>query len=229
MKRHRIVSGALAAGLIFAASTIAPVQAYAQNGSRPGEVVFLRGLANIFSLGLDTLSKELQKYNVNSYVKNHQAWERIGRDIIKRKRQGRLSYPIVIIGHSLGAGASPRLALMLASEGITVDYMVTLDAVETLPVRNYIRYAVNYYLPRKDRKNELRPHGDFEGEFTNVNVKRAYAGIDHFNIDENEILRGKMTKQIFDLIAEKEQQLAENPEATPSTPLSWQARITGNE
>ena len=61
-----------------------------------------------------------------------------------------------------------------------------------------------YYLPRKDRKNELRPHGDFEGILTNINVKKAYPGIDHFNIDENEILRGQMTKRIFELIEQVE-------------------------
>jgi hypothetical protein len=205
MEMRLLMVRPVAVATLLAALTLgAPLEAGAQGSKRSGEVVFLRGLANVFSLGLDTLSKELNKYGVNSYVKNHKAWEKIGKDIIKRHRKGRLSYPVVIIGHSLGAGASPRLALMLASEGIAVDYMVTLDAVETLPVRNYIKEAVNYYLPRKDRKNELRPHGDFEGEFTNVNVKTAYAGIDHFNIDENEILRGIMTNKIFELIRAKE-------------------------
>lgn len=206
--RSKLLSITAAIGISIAITAPLATPAQAQGSKRPGEVVFLRGLANIFSLGLDTLSKELNKYGVNSYVKNHQAWENIGRDIIRKHRKGRLSYPVVIIGHSLGAGASPRLALMLATEGIAVDYMVTLDAVETLPVRNYIREAWNYYLPRRDRKNELRPHGDFEGVYTNVNVKKAYPGIDHFNIDENEILRGIMTKRIFELIDAQEQKLA---------------------
>jgi len=194
----------LAAALCILA---APLQnAHAQKGKRPGEVVFIRGLANVFSLGLDTLAEELNKYGVYSHVHNHKHWKKVGKKIIKKHRQGKLSYPIVIIGHSLGAGASPRLASMLASEGIAVDYMVTLDAVEPLPIRNYVRLGVNYYLPKKDKDNILRANDDFEGKLQNVNVKKTYAGIDHFNIDENEILRGKMTKRIFELIAAREAQ-----------------------
>ncbi len=174
---------------------------------RPGEVVFLRGLANIFSLGLDTLSDELKKYGVYSYVHNHQAWEKIGQQIIAKSRKGQLSYPVVIIGHSLGAGASPKLATMLGREGIAVQYMVMLDAVEPLPVTNYVVDAVNYYLPKRRGQNLISASNSFEGEYANVNVSKGYAGIDHFNIDENEILRGKMTKRIFELIEAEEAQL----------------------
>jgi len=175
---------------------------------RPGEVVFLRGLANIFSLGLDTLSDELKKYGVYSYVHNHKAWEKIGQQLISKSRKGELSYPIVIIGHSLGAGASPKLATMLGREGIAVEYMVMLDAVEPLPVTNYVVDAVNYYLPKRRGQNLIKASSNFEGEYRNVNVKERLQGIDHFNIDENEILRGQMTKRIFELIEEEETELA---------------------
>ncbi len=175
---------------------------------RPGEVIFLRGLANIFSLGLDTLSDELKKYGVYSYVHNHKAWEKVGQQLISKSRKGELSYPIVIIGHSLGAGASPKLATMLGREGIAVQYMVMLDAVEPLPVTNYVVDAVNFYLPKRRGQNLVKPSGSFEGEFHNINVKKNYPDIDHFNIDENEILRGIMTKRIFELIEAEEAQLS---------------------
>ena len=40
---------------------------------------------------------------------------------------------------------------MLGHEGIAVHYMVMLDAVEPLPVTNYVVDAVNFYLPKKTR------------------------------------------------------------------------------
>ena len=105
---------------------------------------------------------------------------------------------------SLGAGASPKLATMLGREGIAVQYMVMLDAVEPLPVTNYVAQAINYYLPKKDKDNLITPGTDYEGEYQNVNVTERLKGIDHFNIDENEILRGQMTKRIFELVENAE-------------------------
>lgn len=175
---------------------------------RPGEVIFLRGLANIFSLGLDSLSDELKKYGVYSYVHNHKAWEEVGKQVIAKSRKGQLSYPIVIIGHSLGAGASPKLATMLGREGIAVQYMVMLDAVEPLPVTNYVVDAINYYLPKRRGQNLITASKNFEGEYKNVNVKERLQGIDHFNIDENEILRGQITKRVFELVEAEEAVLA---------------------
>ncbi|MCB1384943.1 MAG: hypothetical protein KDJ80_03290 [Nitratireductor sp.] len=198
----------LAVVLVLALSLAMPAAARERFvPTRPGEVVFLRGLANIFSLGLDTLSEELKKYGVNSYVYNHHAWEKIGEHLIAKSRRGELTYPIVIIGHSLGAGAAPRLATMLGREGIAVQYMVMLDAVEPLPVTNYVVEAINYYLPKRRGQNVITAPNDFEGEYTNVNVRVRLKGIDHFNIDENEILRGQMTKRIFELIEAEEASL----------------------
>lgn len=174
---------------------------------RPGEVIFLRGLANIFSLGLDTLSDELKKYGVYSYVHNHKAWQEVGNQIIAKNRRGELSYPVIIIGHSLGAGASPKLATMLGRQGIAVQYMVMLDAVEPLPVTNFVEEAINYYLPKKKGQNVIRPSGDYAGQFENINVLGRLKGIDHFNIDENETLRGQMTKRIFELVKAEEEEL----------------------
>ncbi len=202
---------ALAATLALAAVLTPAPPAHAGKGKfvaeRPGEVVFLRGLANIFSLGLDSLSDELKKYGVYSYVHNHKAWQDIGKQIIAKSRRGELTYPVVIIGHSLGAGASPKLATMLGREGIAVEYMVLLDAVEPLPVTNFVTEAVNYYLPKKKGQNLIKPSKDFAGQYENINVRERLKGIDHFNIDENEILRGQMTKKIFELVKAEEEEL----------------------
>lgn len=211
MAKQRLVHAFTVATLSLAALLIQGTTAQAGKGKfvpqRPGEVVFLRGLANIFSLGLDSLSDELKKYGVYSYVHNHKAWQEIGNQLIAKNRKGELTYPVVIIGHSLGAGASPKLATMLGRQGIAVQYMVMLDAVEPLPVTNFVEEAINYYLPKKKGQNLIKPSGDFAGQYENINVRDRLKGIDHFNIDENEILRGQMTKKIFDLVKAEEDEL----------------------
>ncbi len=200
-----ILIAAALATVLFGAPAAKANQSFVPK--RPGEVIFLRGLANIFSLGLDTLSEELRRYGVYSYVHNHKDWDKIGQQLIAKSRKGKLTYPIVIIGHSLGAGASPKLATMIGQEGIAVQYMVMLDAVEPLPVTNYVEDAINYYLPKRRGQNLITASKDFEGAYKNVNVKERLQGIDHFNIDENEILRGQMTKRIFELIKVEEAEL----------------------
>ncbi len=48
----------------------------------------------------------------------------------RSKVKNGLSYPVIIIGHSLGAGVSPLMATYLAERGIPVSYVVMYDPVE---------------------------------------------------------------------------------------------------
>ena len=98
--------------------------------TRPGEVYFLRGLANIFSLGLDVMAKKVTADGVENCVFNHHHWKALANDIIERNYQKQISLPIVIVGHSLGANVAPQLATNLGRHGIPVSYVVMLDPVE---------------------------------------------------------------------------------------------------
>jgi len=81
--------------------------------TRPGEVYLLRGLANIFSLGLDEMGDQFHKFGMESYVYNHKHWQSLVDDIVERSYENEISFPIIIIGHSLGAGAAPQMATAL--------------------------------------------------------------------------------------------------------------------
>lgn len=63
----------------------------------------MRGLANIFSLGLDAFADEVSGLGIRNCVFNHSHWKTLAGEIIARDKQGKLSKPMVIIGHSLGA------------------------------------------------------------------------------------------------------------------------------
>lgn len=209
----------LSAILLAACAVVATsLPAAAKNryvSSKPGEVYFIRGLANVFSLGLDTLAEEYKKFGIRTYVYNHKHWEAIGSNIVKRHARSELSYPIILIGHSLGAGVAPRLASYLGARDIPVEYVVLFDPVEPVRVTNYVGTAVNYYIPHKGGINVLDAAPGFAGEYENVNVSNM-GGMDHFNIEENEILRGKITARVMQLINEEQGLL---DVGTPTVPI----------
>lgn len=164
----------------------------------PGEVYFMRGLANIFSLGLDQFGKELSKLGVENCVFNHSVWQSLANDIVERSYRGEVSFPVIIIGHSLGANIAPKMATIIGRHNIPVAYVVMLDPVEPTFVGKNVEEIRNYYLPKRN-DNTLHPLQDFGGDLENVNVKR-FGGFDHFNIDENRQLRDLMKSRIIDII-----------------------------
>ena len=166
--------------------------------TRPGEVYLLRGLANIFSLGLDQFGKELSKLGVENCVFNHSVWQSLANDIVERSYRGEVSFPVIIIGHSLGANIAPKMATIIGRHNIPVAYVVMLDPVEPTFVGKNVEEIRNYYLPKRN-DNTLHPLQDFDGDLENVNVKR-FGGFDHFNIDENRQLRDLMKSRIIDII-----------------------------
>lgn len=167
--------------------------------SQPGEVYFMRGLANIFSLGLDAFGKELSGKGVENCVYNHSFWKAVVNDIVERSYKGEVSHPVVIIGHSLGANIAPRMATALGRSGVPVAYVVMLDPVEATVVGGGVREIHNYYLPKR-QDSLLYPGTAFDGVLENVNVAK-FGGFDHFNIDKNRELRNLMTRRIFDIMA----------------------------
>ncbi len=108
-------AGALPAGAHAACAKITPTQ--------PGEVYLMRGLANIFSLGLDQYGKELSSRGIENCVFNHSHWQSIVNDIVERSYRNAVSEPIMIVGHSLGAGVAPKMATSLARHNIAVAYV----------------------------------------------------------------------------------------------------------
>jgi hypothetical protein len=79
-------------------------------GATPGiaqpraHVYLLRGLLNIFSLGMDTLAEKIQRRGIYATVHNHTEWEALADQAAAAYRAGKEG-PIIIVGHSLGADA----------------------------------------------------------------------------------------------------------------------------
>lgn len=158
-----------------------------------GEVYLLRGLANVFSTGLDDMNNQFRRQGVNSRVDNHSAWPRYAEDIIARHARGRISYPIVIMGHSLGGNASVQMAKYLGDRGIKVAYVVAFDPTVTTWVGPNVDKVVNYYLPNeKDGKetNIVKGEPGTSAEITNFDAR--VMSVDHFNIEKQPDLQRRL-------------------------------------
>ena len=122
--------GLLAAAMIFALEssrgTAQPIAGTAQ--ARP-HVYLLRGLMNIFSLGMDSLAEELSKRGVYATVSNHSEWQSLA-DQAASAYKARKEDPIILIGHSLGADAVMQMAAYLNRKNIPVALVVPFDGTE---------------------------------------------------------------------------------------------------
>jgi hypothetical protein len=102
-------------------------------GATPGiaqpraHVYLLRGLLNIFSLGMDTLAEKIQRHGIYATVHNHTEWETLADQAAAAYRAGKEG-PIIIVGHSLGADAVMQMSAYLGRKGVPVALAVPFDA-----------------------------------------------------------------------------------------------------
>ena len=71
-------------------------------------VYLLRGVLNIFSLGLDDIAAKLQRQGINATVANYLSWESLADEAAAEYRSGRIK-TIVLVGHSSGATVLPDM------------------------------------------------------------------------------------------------------------------------
>ena len=159
-----------------------------------GEVYLLRGLANVFSTGLDTMNNRFRAKGVNSRVDNHSVWQRWADDIVARSQNGRVSYPIIIMGHSLGGNASVQMARYLGDRGVKVTYVAAFDPTITTEPGPNVLLVDNFFLPNRrggGHTNIVVPGPGFTGTINNIDVT-SMAGVDHFNVEKQPSLQDKV-------------------------------------
>jgi hypothetical protein len=108
-------------------------------------VYVLRGIMNVFSPGLDSLTEKIQKRGIPASVHNHLAWPSLTEEAIRNYRNGRAK-SIIVIGHSLGAGAAVSMAEQLRQAGVPVQLVVTLDPVSKPAFSANVKQAYNFYV-----------------------------------------------------------------------------------
>ncbi len=179
-----------------------------------GRVFLLRGLANVFSLGMDRLGAKLRAKGFPGRVTNHSHWRGFAAVLITEYKSDKSVAPIVIIGHSLGADAAVRMANYLASNGVPVRLVVAFDGVAGGgPLVNGVEEVVNYYKP--DGYGRLvNASPGYKGKLNNVDLSDR-KDIDHLNIDKSPSLHEEVIAKVTEIFTEKPKK---KPAAKPKPP-----------
>lgn len=172
--------------------------------TRTGEVYLLRGFAGVFSTGMDGIGTKMKAKGLNVKVASHAGWNALANDIVKRsKTRGGVSYPIIIMGHSLGANASAKMATYLGEKGIRVSYVVAFDPTQQNSVGRNVSRVTNYYVGGGDGEGPyslFRRGSGFRGRLENVNLGRdPKYQVHHFNIEKNTQLQSRVVNTAYSL------------------------------
>jgi Thioesterase domain len=170
-------------------------------GTNPGmaesraHVYLLRGLMNIFSLGMDSLAAELNRRGVYTTVDNHADWQALANQAAADYKAGKEG-PIIVIGHSLGADAAMEMGNYLGARGVPVALVVPFDGTQSLSAGPGVARVLN--LTQRDYAYMRRGPG-FKGTLVNVDVS-SDPSIDHLNIDKSPRLHARVISEVLSVV-----------------------------
>lgn len=165
--------------------------------SRP-HVYLFRGLADVFSTGMDTLALELNKQGVSATSHSHTDWKTIA-DRTAADYKAKKESPIILIGHSLGADAVMEMADYLGDKGVPVALVVPFDATQSFPVPGNVSRVINF--TQRDYAY-MRPGPGFRGSLKNVDLSSDH-DIGHLNIDKSPELHARVLSEVFVVLGRK--------------------------
>lgn len=164
------------------ASPAAPHAAAHARNSNGGQVFLLKGLADVFSSGLDKLALKLQARGINGQVASHASSDTLADQAIARYRAGQHG-PIVIAGHSLGADAAVNMSQRLNDAKVPVALVITFGPLGYPRVMGNVSRAINYYQVNSAWHGQIARGPGFKGSLTNIDLENA-VDINHFNIEK---------------------------------------------
>jgi hypothetical protein len=206
IKRNWLVLPVLALAVMLAAPVSAQTTASTERSAKPvskraapssqssGHVYLLRGLLNIFSLGMDDLAAKIQARGISASVHNHSEWQGLA-DSIAVKYKARQHGPIVLVGHSLGADAVMFMAEYLGKKGVPVALVVPFDGTGSFAASANVGQVYN--LTQRDYAY-MRKGAGFRGTLNNVDVSGQ--GYGHIDIDKAARLHALVLARIQSVI-----------------------------
>jgi hypothetical protein len=147
--------------------------------SRP-HVYLMRGLLNVFSLGMDQLAAQIARHGIAASVYNHTLADSVVAEIVAKYRAGDRG-PYILVGHSLGADAVMTMAQALNVRGVPVALVVPFDGTASYAAPGNVACVLNL---TQRRYAYMTPGPGFRGKLSNVDVS-SDTSIDHFTIDKS--------------------------------------------
>jgi hypothetical protein len=155
-------------------------------------VYLLRGVLNIFSLGLDEIAAKLRQQGFNVTIANYLSWSSLADEAAAEYRSGR-TRTIVLVGHSSGATALPDMVARLDRLGAPVKLAIGLDSVFRTSLSGRVGRYINFYVANGNGEPVAKTT-QFHGELENIDVGKI--GMAHLTIDKSEIMQRKVISAI---------------------------------
>ena len=186
--------------VVSSGATANPVPGETHGGEAAGPRVFLlRGLFDVFSLGLDDLAAEMRAVGIDATSLSGPTWPTLADEFERDFEAGSFERPVVLVGHSFGADDAVHLCRYLKAKGVPIRLLVLLDATTPPGIPLNVGRCVHYYiptplsdlLPEAFAGNPVEPATDNQHtEILNIifdqqNFGDAIQGSDHFTIESN--------------------------------------------
>ena len=196
-----VVCGVLCTTAIHQIGGSASAQTAVKNAPAASQVQIdlLRGLADIFSRGMDTLTDKLNRQGYSARVYSTNGWQSVARRIAENYSRGHKDI-VVIIGHSLGANATFDIANVLDKQNIPIELIVTFDATQPKLVPKNVLHFVNIY-QRNGFGEKVSASADFKGELSNIDLT-ADTGLSHTTIEKSPRLHAMVMQKIAAIVSD---------------------------
>lgn len=185
---------AIAMALLLLALPIAgnPARAATAAPGSDAHVYLLRGVLNIFSLGLDEIAAKLERQGINVTVANYVSWDSLADEAAAEYRSGRIR-TIVVVGHSSGATVLPNMVARLDQLGAPAKLAIGLNSVFQTSVAGHVGRYLNFYVGNGSG-TAVQKTSQFHGALENVDV--GGTGVGHLSIDKSEIMQQRVISAI---------------------------------
>jgi len=174
-----------------------------QPAERPGRILIIRGIFNVFSLGLDDLACKLSERGYRVDVAPPSLALMAAGSIQKECQQDPSLGPLVIIGHSIGGRFCCTIPWKWRESGISVKLVVILDSNPHTPVADNVERCVNLYVTNNIGVFHGRgvvaadPRTDLVNlDMTKVTRPPGVRGVDHFNIDDSDWIHDLVLEEV---------------------------------
>lgn len=157
----------------------------------PPHIYLIRGLANVFSQGMDDLAAKLRARGYNATVHEHGSWASIAAEILQNQRASGGRHQAVIIGHSLGANAVTDISNELARHGGQVALAVAFDPTVRQQIAGGARRYVNFYQSNNGWGAAIAAAPGYRGRLENIDL-RQQGNLSHFNIEKDPRLHAQV-------------------------------------
>lgn len=184
---------AMAIAVLLLGSPLLSRAAYAAPEAAPAHVYLVRGVLNIFSLGMDEIAAKLERQGIRASVHNHLVWASIAADAAAEYKSGRVK-TIILVGHSSGATCLPDIVARLSQQGVPVKLAIGLDSVFHTSLAGRVGRYINFYVAN-GAGTRVEKTKNFRGTLENVDVETV-PGVSHLTIDKNQLMQQKVIAAI---------------------------------